>query len=390
MSDLSPVDIRHFRNARPGSSVGDVTHVTDVTLSEGGVLLNDIRGFVRRYVVLPDEHCEVAVTLWIAHTWLIDRLDSTPRLAFMSPEPGSGKSRALEVLEMLCPRPMLAVNVSAAVLFRSVSDPATRPTVLFDEIDTIFGGRNAANHEDLRAVLNSGYRRGAKVPRVADPTTNTLHDFHTFAAVALAGLNTLPDTVASRAIPVNMRKRLRTDTVEPFRRRNVEPVAQALTDRIADALRDVESIALPDDLDDLGVRDRDADVWEPLIAVADLLDPHWGKLAREAAVAFVTGREPAVTEGTGLLHDIQGVFDRLGGGKITSSKLVTELCLLEESPWGGDGWSQLTPRSLARLLKPYGISPALMRLDDQPVARGYRRSDFEDAWRRYLPQGTHL
>jgi hypothetical protein len=134
-----------------------------------GVLLDDIRSFIRRYVVLPDQSCEVAIALWVIHCWLIDLLDHTPRLAFKCPEPGSGKSRALEVLEMLCPRPMLSVNISSAALYRTVSDPKTRPTILFDEIDTVFNGRNASNHEDLRALLNSGYRRGAKVLRVADP-----------------------------------------------------------------------------------------------------------------------------------------------------------------------------------------------------------------------------
>jgi hypothetical protein len=44
--------------------------------------------------------------------------DSTPRIAFLSPERGSGKSRALEVIELLVPRPVYAVNVSPSYLFR--------------------------------------------------------------------------------------------------------------------------------------------------------------------------------------------------------------------------------------------------------------------------------
>ena len=53
----------------------------------------------------------------------MDAWDSTPRLAFLSPEPASGKTRALEVTELLVPRPVEFVNVSAAYIFRKVDDP---------------------------------------------------------------------------------------------------------------------------------------------------------------------------------------------------------------------------------------------------------------------------
>jgi hypothetical protein len=37
-----------------------------------------------------------------------------------------------------------------------------------------------------------------------------------------------------------------------------------------------------------GVEDRDADVWEALLAVADLAGGHWPTTARKAAVTLVT------------------------------------------------------------------------------------------------------
>ena len=55
------------------------------------------------------------------------RFDSTPRLAFLSPEPGSGKTRALEVIGSLVRHPMHAINCTPAALFRSVADLEHRP-----------------------------------------------------------------------------------------------------------------------------------------------------------------------------------------------------------------------------------------------------------------------
>jgi len=122
-------------------------------------LLDDVEAFVSRYVVYPGEHERHAHTLWIAHCWFMDHWDSTPRIAFLSPEPASGKSRALEVTELLVPRPILAVNATSAYLFRKVSDPDGPPTILYDEIDTVFGPR-AKENEEVRGLLNAGHRRG--------------------------------------------------------------------------------------------------------------------------------------------------------------------------------------------------------------------------------------
>jgi hypothetical protein len=107
---------------------------------------------------LSVEAARVAHTLWIAHTWFMDFWESTPRIACLPPEPVSGKSRALEVTEPLVPRPVHAMNTTPAYLFRKVSDEPGPPTILYDEIDTMFGPK-ATDNEDVRGMLNAGHRR---------------------------------------------------------------------------------------------------------------------------------------------------------------------------------------------------------------------------------------
>ena len=127
-------------------------------------LLDDVHAFLGRFVAYPSEAAHVAHTLWIAHTHLMDAWESTPRIAFLSPEPGSGKTRALEVTELLVPSPVEAVNVTPAYLFRKVGDQKGAPTILFDEIDTVFGPK-AKDNEEIRGLLNAGHRRGAVAGR---------------------------------------------------------------------------------------------------------------------------------------------------------------------------------------------------------------------------------
>jgi hypothetical protein len=59
---------------------------------------------------------------------------------------------------------------------------------------------------------------------------------------------------------------------------------------------------------------------------------------------------------------------------------------LDESPWGG--WSDgagIKTRELGRRLGRYGIRAKPIRIDGERAGNGYERSQFEDAWTRYLP-----
>jgi hypothetical protein len=75
--------------------------------TRGGALLDEVHAFLCGYVVFPSAAAAVAATLWAAHTHLVGQFESTPRLALLSPEKQCGKSRTLELLELLCaaPRP---------------------------------------------------------------------------------------------------------------------------------------------------------------------------------------------------------------------------------------------------------------------------------------------
>ena len=126
----------------------------------GAALFDQVYDFLGRFVAYPSEDTHIAHTLWVAHAHLMDVWESTPRIAFLSPEPGSGKTRALEITETLVPRPVEAVNATPAYLFRKVSDDEGLPTILYDEIDTLFGPR-AKDNEEIRGMLNAGHRRGA-------------------------------------------------------------------------------------------------------------------------------------------------------------------------------------------------------------------------------------
>lgn len=234
-----------------------------------GCVLDRVEAFLRRFIAFPSEDCHVAATLWVAHCHVLGAFESTPRLALLSPEPGSGKSRVLEVLELLVPRPLHAINATPAALFRKVSDEAGPPTILFDEVDTIFGPKAKGDNEDVRGMLNAGHRRGATALRCAIKGKEiTVEEFPAFCAVALAGLGDLPDTLMTRSVVIRMRRRAPGEHVEAFRHRvhrtEAEPIRLEL-EGWADSARDALQDAWPEFPP--GIEDRAADVWEALLAV---------------------------------------------------------------------------------------------------------------------------
>lgn len=348
-------------------------------------LLDQVHQFTGRFVAYPSEDAHIAHTLWIVHAHLMDAWEATPRIAFLSPEPASGKTRALEVTGLLVPSPVEAVNVSAAYLFRRVGAPGG-VTVLFDEIDAVFGAR-AKENEDLRGLLNAGHRRGAVAGRcVVKGKTVETEEFPAYAAVALAGLGALPDTILTRSVVVAMKRRAPSERVEAFRRRVNEPEGHALRVELAswaDSVRHEVAGAWP--VMPAGIEDRDADVWEPLLAVADAAGGEWPDRARVAAVALVAAsRETNPSLGIRLLSDIRNVFDDEEADALPTATLLTLLTGIEEAPWGDLRGKPLESRGLAKRLSEYRISSGNIRVAEK-VAKGYRREDFYDAWLRYLP-----
>ena len=176
-----------------------------IDANRGSAMLKAGYNFLGRFVAYPSDHARIAHTLWIAHTHLMAQWESTPRIAFLSPEPASGKTRALEITELLVPNPVVAVNVSPAYLFRKVGNSEDGvATILFDEIDTVFGPK-AKENEEIRGLLNAGHRRGGTAGRcVAHGSAIVTEEIQAYAAVALAGLGWLPDNLLSRCIITRM------------------------------------------------------------------------------------------------------------------------------------------------------------------------------------------
>lgn len=348
-------------------------------------LLRDIIQLISQYIKLPSDHAAVTIGLWVLHAWTIEAADITPYLIVRSATKRAAKSNLLQLLGYLTPRPWRVTQPSEAVLFRKIAE--TCPTLLLDETDAIFHDRGAT-YEGLRAILNAGYERGITVPRcVGEGSKITLTEFAVFSAKALAGIGRLPDTIEDRGVLIEMRRATRDEErglrkLRRSARNEADPLNVALAQWAQAALptlRDARP-TIPLELDG-----RASDLWEPLLAIADLAGDDWATSARRAALALSTGeaREDDSFP-IRLLADIRSVFDSLGTERATTADLIAALVEDNSAPWG-DWWKgqRITGRALADLLKPFRIFPAKWRTGAK-TERGYFRKNFADAWAIYL------
>lgn len=351
----------------------------------GDELLDYVAGFLGRYLVLPSPEALDAVTLWIGHTHAIQHFDSTPRLTLVSPEKQCGKTRTTELVEMLARKTLSLVNSSTAAIFRSIE--TYHPTLIVDEADTIFLGKSSESHDDLRGILNSGHRRGKNALRMVG--TTEVKTFETFCPVLLCSIRDLPDTIMDRSVVIRMRRRARDESVEKFLFREATPEGDLLCDVLAQwAVDAAEKLAAVPTLP-AGLTDRPADVWEPLLAVADAAGGHWPQRARKAALKLINEPGGDDTWGITLLGDIRALWAGLPAEAppyVHTESLLRALTLDDESPWRTiQKGHELDARGLAWWLKPYAITSKNVRVGNT-VKKGYTWTDFEDAWSRYLPE----
>jgi hypothetical protein len=356
-------------------------------------LLDALCRFLKRYIVFQHSEQPIAIALWVVHSWVLDAFEYTPYLHIASPEKQCGKTRLLDCLDLLTPKPWRAILPSEAVLFRTIEHD--RPTLLLDELDAVFGNSKDERKEALRALLNAGFEQKATVPRCIGQNQEVKH-FAVFCAKALAGIGRLPDTVRDRCVPIQLVRRSRDEQVERFRKREAEKVValirgelEALSQQahIIEVLRDSRP-HVPDALSD-----RQADICEPLLAIAERAGGEWPERAQSALVKLCAENDEEESVGAKLLADIRKVFNESEADRIATKEMLEALVQLETdapwAPWWEHDLNNENTRGpaarLARLLKPYGVKARGIRLRDGTTPRGYMREDFEQAWKRYCP-----
>src|SRR5207247_8334576 len=107
-----------------------------------------------RYIVFSQPEHAAVITLWIMHTWFVDCADFTPYIYLHSPVMRCGKTQVQRVVEPLVRNPLRTCNVSEAALYREIEE--SHPTLLWDEIDAVFGNRKSSEANENLFPIPTG------------------------------------------------------------------------------------------------------------------------------------------------------------------------------------------------------------------------------------------
>jgi hypothetical protein len=179
-----------------------------------------------------------------------------------------------------------------------------------------------------------------------------------------------------------MHRKTVNEECERLRTLGAEPLRRQCARFVSDHAQKIVTMTppLPSSLSD-----RAADIWEPLLALADLAGGDWPDRARQAAVSLTAAAQESSPIGS-LLLDIFITFTLAKTERLLSRELVESLGAFGDRPWMEIRQGKaITDRWLSQQLRPYSIKPRSLRVGEA-VARGYLKEDFTEAFRRYIPR----
>ena len=229
-------------------------------------------------------HAALTKALFTALTYCSENFSVVPYLCLESATPGCGKSTVLDLLSLVVAQPLYSAGLSRAVLVRQLDE--RRVTLLLDESEWLAGHSEAA--ETIRGVLHAGYRRGATY-QVCEGDDHTIREFSVFGPKVFSAVNGLTGALLDRCIVLHMEKAPATVTLLPASTDDVAPVAVSLRERLqAFALQGRERLGTLVRERPLGgywpeFRNREAEIWHPLLTIARACGPEVERRALEAA-----------------------------------------------------------------------------------------------------------
>ncbi|WP_348613929.1 DUF3631 domain-containing protein [Kocuria rhizophila] len=349
-------------------------------------ILNRLRGWLARFVVVTDDRDLDTLTLWAAHTWALDLTATTPRLLIDSTTHGSGKTTLMEHLNAVCKKPLLAASLgSPALLTRLVAEEPR--TILVDEVDRVLDPKREGVGE-LMAVINAGYKRGSTRPVLVPSGGDWVpREFPTYAPVAMAGnAPLLPEDTRSRCIRVLLMPDF-SGQAEDTDWEEIDAEATELRDHLASVVEQArELIAVKPPLPE-GCRGRMAEKWRPLARVAHAAGPEWAQKVDDAARHDMEeaeqDREDGMTTDRPAVVLLKHLAELWPEDKTfeTTRRLIDDLVMSHPETWGvaSSYGRELTAQRMGRLLS-QGFK---IHADKVNGVRGYKRAALLTAWTRF-------
>ena len=331
-------------------------------------------------------HATLVKSLFVVLTYCTEHFSAVPYLCLESATPGCGKSTVLDLLSLVVFEPLPSAGLSRAALVRRLDE--RRATLLLDESEWLAGHGEAA--ETIRGVLHAGYRRGATY-QLCEGDDHEVRDFQVFGPKVFCAVGGLTGALLDRCIILHMEKAPANVTLLSASLDDAGPVAAPLREKLeAFALQVRERLeALMRGRPAGGYwpefRNREAELWHPLLIIARACGSGTERRALEAARILAKAKqsiqadERRVAQAAELVDVLRG----MNCETFRPADLVEHLELAET--WGEVLSKKEGPRLKAAAIGRYLASFRIPSRDRQRSGSTYDRLETLEIIARHTP-----
>jgi len=248
-------------------------------------LFQKICGYVKRFVVFPDEAYVSYVALWIMGTCVFMIFRYYPYV-WLNAEKQSGKTLLMEILSAITFNGDLIVNPTEAVIFRDISNNLI--CMFIDEVEEL-RRTDKDTYRAIISILNAEFSKAGVVKRVESNGDGrfTVKAHSCYSGKMFAGINEIDDVLQDRTVKIPLLRKKDEETVHRYKEASdiLELQKSIRDDLYIFALtyaKDIAELYHKEGLDGVeGVshlNNRELDIWEPIFLLANLVDAQSGSM----------------------------------------------------------------------------------------------------------------
>lgn len=247
-------------------------------------VIERLENYLRSYVTTGEEYYIFPIALWIAATHCWQTFDAFPYVCITSLTKQSGKTRLAELMGFTSDKAKPLAGMTPATIFHSIE--SEHPVLIFDEAEIL----NSEAATMMRSVLNVGYRRGAKIPRIG---SDGVVEYDTYCPKIFILIGDVYDTLRDRSIIIKMKrakspKRLIHAVAQSEGhdlRAEMGEIATERAEEIKQAYREFSGLPF--------LPDRDEEIWTPLFSICKVFCPERIEELTRCAVDMSTEKTSA-------------------------------------------------------------------------------------------------
>lgn len=256
------------------------------------LLFKKIKEQFEYYLDLPKKEWYDYLTLWVIGTYFYSFFNAYP-MVYLHGLKNVGKTKVMTLCSYLSFNGSMYVGITAATLFRLIQ--SNKPSLFLDEIEKLLDKKREGS-VDIEAMLNSGYKKGATVPRCEKGRNKfDVLEYDVYCPKMFAHVKgKVSRTLISRCIPLIMKRAKPKDKrSERWMEKHNSKWQELRNDLYVFGLENWKGAlyyyeGTGEITKEIDIDNRDWELWKPILVLARLVDEGLYEEMNNFALSLIT------------------------------------------------------------------------------------------------------